>query len=190
MQNAAGAQAIGVDTANATGTTNLVSNPNLELNTTGWSSWGSGGAVISQTTNVNYATGAGQDTTSSTSNGGAKFTLPSLANGTYSLGFSVKTTTGGTPVLGYNGGGADTDHLCTAAYLYSLSSTGFTRVTCSFTVATGGGASPYIFVGTTGVAQTDYFDGVQLETGAIATPVPTFEYSTAWSCNCTITDTQ
>ena len=176
--------AFNVDTlANAT---NLVTNPSFEVNTTGWSTKGTGtGLAISRVTTQAMMGGAAllvDDSTGTPVAGdGVKYAYNFAASTTYTLSFYAKldaasTTFNQTTVapyndfaVGYYSGTADTDCLLNTDISHlPLSSTQWNRYSCDFTP---GAVNQYFYIRQTDAATGHkfYIDGVQLEAGAVPT---------------------
>jgi hypothetical protein len=147
---------------------NLVTNPGFETGTTGWATRGS--STISQNlvkANTYNGLASLQAVVTAASSGAStnSFTA-TIASGTqYTMSVYVRSTSAISAMrIGYTTSGGDT---ACAGTLVTLT-TGFQRMTCTFTPASNVTAI-WIDNNTTGTATTEYIDGVQLETGAVAT---------------------
>jgi hypothetical protein len=169
VANASGASIFNVDTTD----TNLIGNPGAEVNSVGWSVKGSG-TIIRDTSKQKFGSGSFKIVTTAASGDGAQYAGLSLPVGTYSIGVSVlnsgsafgaaKLEAGIT-----NGGG---DNVCTLAPAVSATiptTTGWTRFTCSVTIATTTGTALYIKQ-TEAVAHTFWVDGIELSSGSVSSP--------------------
>ncbi len=152
--------------------TNLVSNPGLEVNMTGWALKGSAGIVISRDLTTSYTGQASlKVVTTAVAQDGAKFTYANtlLTSGaTYTLSFFAKIS--GSSIATLTFGRADNGVAETNCVTTGTLTTAWTRFSCSF-VAGAQSSTPYIFIsqGTTATTQTFWIDSVQLETGSTAT---------------------
>lgn len=171
VQNSNGITVLGVDT---TATTNLLSNPDFDVNTTGWTNT-TNGAIARQTSSSNSYEGANSAQITTTGTGGgmktngtagfASGTAP--AAGTYTLSFYAKlsSATFTTLAAGYNQGASDVP--CTLNSNTVLT-TGFQRYSCTFTST---GTMSYVYVTQTDITgRIFYVDALQLQTGSSATP--------------------
>ena len=171
VQNASGAPVLLVDST----TSNLISNPGFEVNTTGWAAAGAGtGLAIAQNVtpaNAYYGISSLQITTaSSAANSGAQVTsfTSSITPGTYTLSFYAKATVSfSTFNVTITGGGAPT---CLTAQ--TLVTAGFQRYSCSFTSTTTN-VTAINFITTTATQRVIYLDAVQLISGNSLTPYDT-----------------
>jgi parallel beta-helix repeat protein len=163
VQNASAAPIFVVDTST---TSNMLTNPGFEVDTsTGWSYTSATGTrnttagqayhgVASNTVNVSVA--AGKATTTGFSSATVNATQY------YFSFYAMKGTTTGTLSVSIVGGGAPA---CTLINYVALSTNGFNRYTCTFT-PTGAITSISINDSATG---TYYLDGVELNAGTSAT---------------------
>lgn len=171
VANTTGAAVFTVDTTDY----NLVSNPGAEINATGWSTKGSAAAPIRDTSQVKYGFASFKTVTTAAANDGAQFALsPSLPVGTYSIGFSAKisgTAFGsGALVAGLTNGAGDNNCTLSPATGATLpTTTGWTRFTCSVTIATTAATAFYIKQ-TEAVIHTIWFDGVEIDSGNTSLP--------------------
>jgi hypothetical protein len=172
VQNSSGSNIFGVDTTD----TNLINNPGVEVNTTGWSyngTAGSAGSGIFRDTSNSYVGNASLKlVTDADATEGAKFTFsPStalLASTTYVLSFYAKDSAGSysTLTFGRSENGSQTSCITTGSI-----STTWQRYSCSFAVGATIGASPYVYVlPGAATSKTIYIDGVSLEPGSTASP--------------------
>jgi len=159
---------LGVNTV--TPVANIISNPGFEQNTTNWAAK-TGGAIARITTPATalfYGIAAGQVTTNTSAGGGVSYTQAMTLGTTYNLSFYARASTGTATGIsfGYTNSGGDTD--CQTGL--SIPSTGFTRFSCSFTVAGTAGTAFYLKQSGTS-SQIIYIDGFQLLASATsATP--------------------
>jgi hypothetical protein len=167
IQNASGSQLLNVDTSTTPNV--LAINPDFEA--TSVSSWVGklGTETIARTTSTAYQGNASLSVTepgSAAANSGVKSTqsINLSGNTTYALSAYVKTQTGtiSTFEIGRSENNGSTDTSCSTNQ--TVSSTGWTRLTCTFTtgdVVT----SPYIYIRDTAgnTSAVWYVDGVQLE---------------------------
>ncbi|HXY17822.1 MAG TPA: carbohydrate binding domain-containing protein [Candidatus Nitrosopolaris sp.] len=170
VQNSEGINVFGVDTTD----TNLVANPGLEVNTTGWGYNGtpSGSAGIFRDTSTPYLGVASLKLiTTSTATDGAKFTFsPNTllqASTTYAMSFYAKLSSGSLATLtfGRSENGSQTSCVTTGSI-----NTTWQRYSCSFTVGGTIGATPYIYISPGTGTQTMWIDAVSLEPGSTVTP--------------------
>ncbi|MEK7594896.1 MAG: carbohydrate binding domain-containing protein, partial [Patescibacteria group bacterium] len=148
---------------------NLVTNPSFEIGTTGWLARTT--ATLTQSTAQQYVNAASLSVaTGAAANNGTKYNY-ALATGTqYSLSFYAKLSSGtfttmqaGRTDNGTTGGETN----CLTGQ--TVSTTQWTRFTCTFTTGTTSG-TPYIYIKQSdGVARTFFIDGVQLELAAAST---------------------
>ncbi len=164
VQNAGGAPVFLVDTT----TTNLITNPGFEVNTTGWSGSGTGASIAQNLTASKVYFGlsslrintASSGTTTATVNG---FTS-TLTAGTYTFSFYAmadNAITLGSTVTFTGGGGT-----CTLNNT-SILTTGYQRYSC--TVTTSGTTTAISFTTATNSA-VGYIDSVQLTLSPSVTP--------------------
>jgi hypothetical protein len=172
VQNSSGNNIFGVDTTD----TNLINNPGVEVNTSGWSyngTAGSAGSGIFRDTSNSYLGNAGLKlVTDADATEGAKFTFsPNTimqASTTYVLSFYAKDSAGSyaTLTFGRSENGSQTSCVTTGSI-----STTWQRYSCSFAVGATIGASPYIYVlPGAATSKTIYIDAVSLEPGSTASP--------------------
>lgn len=179
VQNASSDQLFNINTST---TPNLLSNPSLELNATGWSAKGS--ATITRDTTQSYVGNASlKIATTATTNDGVNYPYSLTSDTTYTLSFYAKLDSGSaalsTMIVGWSNDGS-TDSNCLV--VQTVIASGWTRYTCTFTTGTTSG-SPYIFIKQSGAtARTWYVDSAQLQTGTIGTNIianPGFEVDTS-----------
>jgi hypothetical protein len=172
VQNSSGNNIFGVDTTD----TNLINNPGVEVNTSGWSyngSAGSAGSGIFRDTSNSYLGNAGLKlVTDADATEGAKFTFsPNTilqASTTYVLSFYAKDSAGSysTLTFGRSENGSQTSCVTTGSI-----TTAWQRYSCSFAVGATIGASPYVYVlPGAATSKTIYIDAVSLEPGSTASP--------------------
>jgi hypothetical protein len=168
IQNAAGSQLLNVD--NATTPNLLSSNPDFEASSV--SSWVGrlGTETIARTTSQAWQGNAALSVTepaSAAANAGTKYVVSLSATTTYALSAYIKTQTGSiaTFAIGRAEDGA-TDSNCSSGN--TVSSGGWTRLTCTFTTGDTAPSSSYIYIKDTAgnVSKVWYVDGVQLESRA------------------------
>ncbi|MBA3679480.1 carbohydrate binding domain-containing protein, partial [Candidatus Saccharibacteria bacterium] len=170
VNNAVGAQVFNINTTDQ----NFVQNSSLEVKTTNWAAKGSATIARSTTQQIDGSASL-LVTTTAAANDGAQYTLPNaVAVGqqvTLSGYVRLNATAfgAGTLVGGYvNGGGDTTCVLAPAVSATVPSATGWTRFTCTMTVATTNATAVFLKQ-TDAVARSFYVDAVQLENGATAT---------------------
>jgi hypothetical protein len=172
VQNSSGNNIFGVDTTD----TNLINNPGVEVNTSGWSyngTAGSAGSGIFRDTSNSYLGNAGLKlVTDADATEGAKFTFsPNTilqASTTYVLSFYAKDSAGSysTLTFGRSENGSQTSCVTTGSI-----TTAWQRYSCSFAVGATIGASPYVYVlPGAATSKTIYIDAVSLEPGSTASP--------------------
>jgi len=168
VQNSQGAPIFTVDTT----TTNYLTNPGFEVNTTGWAIDGAT-SITRVTTNKYHGVGSLQIINPATANTGAKTTAfnTALASTTqYTLSFYAQLSSGTFTTL--VAGHADNGSTKTACTLNSntVVTAGWNRYSCTFTTGTVSG-TPYIYIGQSdATARTFFIDAVQLQTGGNVTP--------------------
>jgi hypothetical protein len=156
--------------------TNLINNPGVEVNTSGWSyngTAGSAGSGIFRDTSNSYLGNAGLKlVTDADATEGAKFTFsPNTilqASTTYVLSFYAKDSAGSysTLTFGRSENGSQTSCVTTGSI-----TTAWQRYSCSFAVGATIGASPYVYVlPGAATSKTIYIDAVSLEPGSTASP--------------------
>ncbi|MDB5169140.1 MAG: hypothetical protein JWO41_496 [Candidatus Saccharibacteria bacterium] len=168
VQRSNGEPLVSVDTT----TSNLITNPGFEVNTTGWAARNS--STVTQNTNTaNTYNGIASlqiATATGTANQGASTSsfTSTVAAGTYTLSFFAKYsgTLPSTFRAGYNQGASDVVCGLSAS---GIVTSGFVRFSCTFTT-TANLVSLFIDDGATAVTSTLYIDAVQLQTGSSATP--------------------
>jgi hypothetical protein len=163
VKNSAGITLLGVDT-NTNSPNNLVTNPSFETATMWTAKNGSGTSATSQVSSTVYnGSNAMQVATSSTAtNAGASFTVTLTLNTTYTLSLYVKAsaTNFSTFQMGYTNTGGD-NNCFTSDQTVTLS--GWTRLTCNFTVTTTAGTAIYVKQ-SDAVGRTYLLDAALLET--------------------------
>ncbi len=157
VQNSVGVSGFNIDTT----TTNVVTNPSFETNTTGWAA--KGAATLSRITTQSYDNGASmQAATTAAVGDGATYAYSLAATTQYSLSMYVKTNSGGFNVfeIGYSNDGA-TDTSCSTNLFGETAK--WARYTCTFTTGATSG-SPYIYIKQiNGAVRNIYIDAVSLE---------------------------
>ena len=172
IQNAAGNQLLNVDTA--TNNNSLLTNPSVEQAIAGnWTNDGS--ATTTQDATQHYI---GSDSlkiiTTAVAKDGAK-QPKTLANSTaYALSFEVKLDAASaafaTLQAGYSSTGLQSGESPCALNTITPLTTGWTRITCTFTTAASNSGTPYIFINQSdATAHTFYIDAIQLQTGSTLT---------------------
>ncbi len=172
VQNASGVNALQVDTT-ITQSSNLVTNPDFEINTTGWGATGTGASITRTTTSANIyrGTGALDVTLGTASPSGAQITSSGLSGsaltpGTYTLSFYAM---GGAALSGlavsFTGG--TITQACTLNS-FSVVTTGFTRYYCTFIFTTSNITA--ISITSTTLSQHMYLDDVQVASGSNVLP--------------------
>jgi hypothetical protein len=179
IQNSGGAQLLNVDTTNpvsdltTNSTANLVTNGSIEdgNGTTGWAIDGASVTLAQSSTQKYIGNNSLSITTPASTNRGAKYALTTttLATNTqYTLTLSARlgsstAATNPTSISTFDIGRAEdgsTESTCLSAQ--TITTTGWTTLTCTFTTATTS-STPYIFVRQSdATARTFYIDGVQL----------------------------
>jgi hypothetical protein len=167
VQNSGGISLVNVDTS-TNNSNNIATNPSFETATMWTAKNGSGASATSQASSPFYdGVKSMQVATSSTAtNAGALFSTSLTLNATYVLSLYVKasTTNFSTFQMGYTNTGGD-NNCFTSDQTVVLS--GWTRMTCSFTVTTTAGTSIYVKQ-TDALGRTYFIDAVLLETDANA----------------------
>ncbi len=166
VKNAANSQVLTVDTSGG----NLIANGDFETSTTaGWAALPAGAtSLATNTANIMSGTTSLAFTNPATANTGVKATAftQTVAAGTYTLSFNVKTATAlayNSIIAGYNQGAADVPCTTNVVAQGGNMPTGiFTQVNCTFT-STGNLSYVYIHQGASTTARTIYIDGVRLE---------------------------
>jgi len=158
VQNSTGAPVFSIDTTTA----NLLTNPGLEVNTTGWAASGTGASIArnSTTSNVYHGLSSLQVTLGSGAGTGAQITSAglsgsSIAAGTYTFSFYAKGSGAltGLAVSGLTGA------TCTLNAT-TVSSGGFQRYSCANITTTS--ATTAITITVTTASATLYIDAAQL----------------------------
>lgn len=165
IQNAAGAQAIKVDTTADSG--NLVTNGSFEVNTSGWAGRGTGS--VSRITSSSFSGVGAMSVTTSAANDGAKYNLTLAVSTQYTINFMAQAVGSGFSTMNYGysvDGSTETD--CKTAQ--NPVTTGFKIFTCTFTTtATAPSGTPYIYIKQTdGTGRTFYIDAFQIRAGSSA----------------------
>ena len=163
VQNAAGANVINVDT---TASLNLINNGGFTAGVSGWVL--KNGATITQSSSQSWQ---GSDSlsvaTTTTANGGAYFSYTMLPGTQYTLSLYAKVGSG--TISDFVIGDQDmsgTDINCSAGQTLTTS---WQRFSCTFTTGATITNSNIYVQKSGGSAETFYIDGVQLQTGSVAT---------------------
>ncbi len=170
VNNSNGGQVFGVDTTDQ----NQIANPSFEVNTTGWAAKGAA-TIVRSTSQQNYGNASLLVTTTAAANDGAQYTLPNpiqVGQQVTLSGYIRLNATAfgaGTLVGGYVNGSGDTTCVLAPAISATVpGTTGWTRFTCTFTVATTQATAVFLKQ-TDSVARSFYIDATQLENGATTT---------------------
>jgi hypothetical protein len=175
VQNANGTSVLSID---AQDTTNIITNPSFEQSDAGWQSTAAISGFFEDPTQSLFGNWSLKVTANTTANVGAAFVLGNTAptalatNTTYSLSWYAKLSSGTfTDIKGrYSRNGGTNFVECTPSS-QTLSTSGWTRFSCSFTTD---GTSPTstadirIVQTAGGTAHTFWIDGVRLEAGSTA----------------------
>lgn len=170
IENNTGIPVFVVDTTS----TDILTNPGFEVNTTGWAVDGAT-SITRVTTNKYNGFASLQVVAPATANTGADttaFTTPLISATQYTLSFYVQAS--GSNFTTLRAGVSNTGLAAgeTACTLNSTSAvtTGWKRFSCTFTTSTVSG-TPYIFIEhSDATAHTFFVDSVQLQTGSVVTP--------------------
>lgn len=144
---------------------NLLVNPSFDTNTTGWTNLNS--TTLTRTTAETYSGPAGLAVGPTAATGDGVRQSYSLATNTnYAFSFYVKGTSAfSTLEAGYVVGSTYTS--CATAQAVT---TGWNRISCTFTTPASWGGTPSMYVRQTdATARTFYVDAFQLETGSVRT---------------------
>ena len=145
---------------------NLITNPTLDTNTSGWSSQTS--ATVSRITTDQYSgLGSLSVATAASASSGVRYNYNLLASTTYSFSVYVKATGSNfsTLELGYSADGS-TQTSCVTAQ--TVTTTGWNRYTCTFTTTSVSGTRFVYIKQTDATARTFYIDAAQLEASSSA----------------------
>ena len=148
---------------------NLVPNPSFEQGTNGWSAKGSGTTIGLDSTFAFSGNQALKVVTTTTTDAGASFTVPLLANTQYTLSVYARVAGPGNSITDFVVGRQDngSDNTClTGQTVYPDWTHGYTytRFTCTFTTGATVNSTTNIFFQKSGAsAETFYIDAVQLE---------------------------
>jgi hypothetical protein len=168
--NASSASILNVDTAT---TSNLVTNGGFESGVSGWSAKGSAGAPAQTNAQQWQGNNSLSETTTAAIGDGVKYAYTFTNAQQYTLSFYLKLSSGSWTNANLAAGRADdgsTDTACTLAPTSAVSTANWIRYSCTFTASAQSG-TPYIFIKQLdATARTFFLDGVQLQTGASATP--------------------
>ncbi|EDK72406.1 carbohydrate-binding CenC domain protein, partial [candidate division TM7 genomosp. GTL1] len=166
IQGSSSEAIFGVDTTG--NSSNLVTNPSFETNTSGWSA--RAGCTLSRvTTPVLYGGGAGKCTNTATAGAGTNYNLTLSSSTQYTVSFYAKAAgTFSTFSYGYAQDGSDEAISGLSRTAQTVNSTGWTRYTLTFTTGTVSGTPYFFFKQTDSSAHDFYIDGVQVEAGSSA----------------------
>jgi hypothetical protein len=161
VQNAAGSKMLNVDTLT---NTNILTNGSAETGTTGWAALGS--ASLAQSTTQRYiGTSSLAVTTTAAANDGAKYNLTTttLASNTkYTLSLMARLAPGQSMATFQVGRAEDGSTFTSCLTAQTVSSTGWTNFTCTFTTGTTS-STPFIYVRQTdATVRNIYIDAIQL----------------------------
>lgn len=168
IQNASSNNVLSIDTT----TPNMLSNPSLEVNTTGWVAATGNTAgdptLTRDTTQAFFGAASLKIATNADINEGARYAVTLAPSTQYTFTFHAKVGTGTATTI--NMGRADvsgTDINCLTAQTLTVN---WARYTCTFT--TGGTiTSSYLYIKQSDASARNIFiDGVQVQTGSSATP--------------------
>ncbi len=162
IQNASSDTLLNVDTTNP----NLISNPSIEVNTTGWAIRGAGVTLTRSTSEFSHGVASLSIATPATADRGAQFAYTFTASTQYTLSFRAKVSSGSPAILtvGRQDNGSDIDCMVNQTIYTSWS-----YYQCTFTTGGTISGSNIYFEQSDATARTIYLDAVQLETGATAT---------------------
>jgi hypothetical protein len=164
VQNSSGIPVLMVDTTTA-GSTNLITNPGFEINTTGWGVAGTGTSQARNTTVSNTYFGSASYQVGTATSGSTVVTVNSFTSavpiGTYTFSFYAKGSVSLAGLAISFGSGTCTPNIA------SIGTTSFQRYYCTVTTT---GTTSAITVTTTTTGATLYLDAVKLESGSLATP--------------------
>lgn len=150
---------------------NVITNDSFETGITGWTAKGTTPTTFAQDTAQYYDGLASlRVTTQATPNQGAKYDISGglSLSARYSLSFYIRldptSATMATLAAGYSSDGSTDNTACTLN-TSTVSSSGWTRINCSFTTPAGFSGTPFVYIKQTdGVVHTFYIDGVLLQT--------------------------
>lgn len=175
IQNAVGSSALVIDT---TSVSSIIANQSFERDTNGWAYSGTPGS-IARTTSERYIGNASLSvTTTANADNGVRFTTSNTSptqlaiSTTYTLSWYAKRDgTAFTDIIAAYARNGSAETNCTGINTQTVSSSGWTRFTC--TITTDGSApniNAYLVIKQVGAtARTFYIDGVQLEVAGSAT---------------------
>lgn len=166
VQNSSQFQIFNVDTST---TANLLaSNPGFEVNTTGWAAKGTLSPALSRVTTNSYSGVASASVSPNAANSGIQFAVSQAVSTQYTFSAYVRASGSNFSTLqvGHqNVSGTDATD-CTTNF--TPVTTGWTRVSCTFTTAASV-TTPNVYIKQTdATARTWYVDAAQLVTGAQA----------------------
>lgn len=149
-----------------TSTANAFFDNYMNLTAATWSAKGTASGLARTTTGSQVFSGAGAATvTNAATNDGAKFAITLQDSATYTATFYAKGSSGGSYLAaGYSADGS-TDTNCSLNST-TVSSTIWSRYTCTITTASSHSGTPYFYIKQTdGTARSIYFDNLYLEAG-------------------------
>jgi hypothetical protein len=168
VQNADGINIINVNTINAVGNSSFEGGVNTTA-PTGWSAKGTGTPTV-DTSQALFGTSSMKVVTTTSANGGAKFSYVFGQSTTYTLSLYAKVSSGS--ITDFVVGRQDTNSTDINCLTGQTLTTTWTRFSCTFTTAAGSGTTfntSMIYVQKSGgSAETFYIDGVQLEVAGSA----------------------
>ncbi len=149
-------------------TTNIITNPSFDVDTSGWSALGNA-SIARSTTDQYIGLGSLLVTTTAAANDGARYNYQFAASTSYAVSFysRVNTTQWGSMQITFTNDGT-TQSNCVNNQVVLVG--GWTRYTCSFTTSASVSGTRFI-----GIRQTDatarsfYVDAVQVEPGTTTT---------------------
>jgi len=145
-------------------TNNLVTNGSFEVNVTGWAAKGSASAPAQNTTYKYIGSASSKVMTTAAANDGTSYNVTLSDSTAYTLTFSVRldpsSISFATLAAGYNNGSSDSN--CTLSST-TVSTSGWTTFSCTFTTASSHSGTPSIYIKQTDAnIHTFYVDAVQL----------------------------
>ncbi|MEK9196098.1 MAG: carbohydrate binding domain-containing protein, partial [Patescibacteria group bacterium] len=171
VQNAGGTQLFNIDSTAPV--TNLITNSNFEVNTSGWSVL-AGSTLTQDTSQYLFGTGSMKVDSASAADG-AKYVYALSSTTDYVFSVYVKTNATSYVKENLQIGRSDdgsTNTACTTANTYSeINNSGWTRYYCKFRTGTVSG-SPYVFIRHNSSALDFFVDGAMLEQTSNSEPSP------------------
>lgn len=147
--------------------TNLITNGGFETNTTGWVAWASGASIARVTTEAKFGSASLQVTVADLGSRGTRYIASLSAATAYTVSAWLKIPVGKTVGIYVY----DTPVTSELVGVVSAGTGDWVRVSATFTSdADGGNHSIFIMTYGDNDAVVFYVDGVQCETGSIATP--------------------